>query len=113
MELTTAGRLCAERIGRALSALRDGIAELRGNAGRDAGALTRIAHGMRMAQLQALRAIAQHRNFTLAARASHMAQPTIHRGARELERLLEVPLFEKTSYGVVPTSGAQSLARRV
>ena len=52
-------------------------------------------------------ALAQHRNFTLAARASHMAQPTIHRGARELERLLEVPLFEKTSYGVVPTSAAE------
>jgi DNA-binding transcriptional LysR family regulator len=111
MRLTSAGTICAERIGRALGALRDGIVELRG--GCDPGTLRRLAHGMRVAQLRALAALAQHRNFTAAARASHMAQPTIHRGARELERLLDVPLFEKTSYGVVPTSGAECLARRV
>jgi len=111
MQLTSAGAICAERIGRALGALRDGIVDLRG--GCDPGTLRRLAQGMRVAQLRALAALAQHRNFTVAARASHMAQPTIHRGARELERLLEVPLFEKTSYGVVPTSGAESLARRV
>ncbi len=113
MQLTSAGAICAERIGRALGALRDGIIELRGSASCDPGTLRRLAQGMRVAQLRALAALAQHRSFTLAARASHMAQPTIHRGARELERLLEVPLFEKTSYGVVPTSGAELLARRV
>ena len=112
MQVTAAGEICAERIGRALRALHEGIVELRGSASRDPGSLIRIVHGMRTAQLRALTAIAQHRNFTLAARSSNMAQPTIHRAARELERLLEVPLFEKTSYGIVPTSGAEYLARR-
>jgi LysR family transcriptional regulator, regulator for genes of the gallate degradation pathway len=112
MELTAAGEICAERVDRALRALLDGIMELRGNASRQPGNLTRIMHGMRTAQLHALTAIAQHRNFTVAARASQMAQPTIHRAARDLERLLEVPLFEKTSYGIIPTSGAEYLARR-
>jgi DNA-binding transcriptional LysR family regulator len=42
-----------------------------------------------------------------------VAQATVHRAARDLERLLKVPLFEKTSHGVVPTSGAEQLARRV
>ena len=112
MQLTGAGEICAERVDRALRALQDGIVELRGSAGRDPDKLMHIVHGMRTAQLRALTAIAQHRNFTLAARSSHMAQPTIHRAARELERLLEVPLFEKTSYGIVPTSGAEYLARR-
>jgi LysR family transcriptional regulator, regulator for genes of the gallate degradation pathway len=111
MQLTAAGEICNERIGRALRALHEGIVELRGNS-RDPDGLIRIVHGMRTAQLRALIAIAQHRNFTLAARASDMAQPTIHRAARELERLLEVALFEKTSYGIVPTSGAEYLARR-
>lgn len=111
MQLTAAGEICAERIGRALRALQEGIVELRGG-GRDAVSLMHIMHGMRTAQLRALTAIAQHRNFTLAARSSHMAQPTIHRAARELERLLQVALFEKTSYGIVPTSGAEYLARR-
>lgn len=112
MQLTRAGQVCAERIDRALRALNEGIVELRGGAGRDPGSLIHILHGMRTAQLRALTAIAQHRNFTLAARSSHMAQPTIHRAARELERLLGVPLFEKTSFGIVPTSGAEYLARR-
>ncbi|MGH8325465.1 MAG: LysR family transcriptional regulator, partial [Steroidobacteraceae bacterium] len=111
MQLTGAGEICAERIGRALRALHEGIVELRGNS-RDPASLIRVVHGMRTAQLRALTAIVQHRNFTLAARSSHMAQPTIHRAARELERLLEVPLFEKTSFGIVPTSGAEYLARR-
>lgn len=111
MQLTAAGEICAERVGRALHALHEGIVELRGNS-RDPGGLIRIVHGMRTAQLRALIAIAQHRNFTLAARSSHMAQPTIHRAARELERLLAVALFEKTSFGIVPTSGAEYLARR-
>jgi LysR family transcriptional regulator, regulator for genes of the gallate degradation pathway len=111
MQLTVAGKICAERIGRALEALRQGVLELRGNAVREPGALTHIAHGIRVAQLRALIAIARHRNFTLAARASHMAQPTIHRAARALERFLQVPLFEMTSHGVVPTSAAECLAR--
>lgn len=112
MQPTAAGEVCAERIDRALRALHDGIVELRGSASRDPGSLIHIMHGMRTAQLRALTAIAQHRNFTLAARSSQMAQPTIHRAARELERLLGVALFEKTSYGIVPTSGAEYLARR-
>jgi LysR family transcriptional regulator, regulator for genes of the gallate degradation pathway len=111
MQLTAAGEICAERIDRALRALNEGIVELRGGAGRDPD-LIHIVHGMRTAQLRALTAIAQHRNFTLAARSSQMAQPTIHRAARDLERLLGVALFEKTSYGIVPTSGAEYLARR-
>ena len=112
MQLTSAGNVCAERIGRALRALHDGIVELRSDASREPGGMKRLTQAVRMAQLRALTAIAQHRNFTLAARASHMAEPTIHRAARDLERLLEVPLFERTSYGVVPTSGAENLARR-
>jgi DNA-binding transcriptional LysR family regulator len=111
MQLTSAGNVCAERIGRALRALHDGIVELRTNVSREPGSLRRLTQRIRMAQLRALTALAQHRNFTLAARASHMAQPTIHRAARDLERLLEVPLFEKTSHGIVPTSGAEALAR--
>jgi DNA-binding transcriptional LysR family regulator len=112
MQMTSAGRVCAERVGRALLALNDGIAELRGTASGEGGGPKRMTLGIRMAHLRALAALAQHRNFTLAARASHMAQPTIHRVVRDLERLLEIPLFEKTSHGVVPTKGAENLARR-
>src|SRR5690606_31350373 len=36
----------------------------------------------------------------------------IHRAARTLERTLKATLFEKTSYGVVPTREAEKLSRR-
>ena len=67
---------------------------------------------MRSTQLDALDAVVEHGNFSIAARARHVSQPSIHRSARELERLLGVPLFEKTSFGITPTRAAEELARR-
>ena len=63
-------------------------------------------------QLDALGAVVEHGNFSVAARARTLSQPSIHRSARELERLLGVPLFEKTSFGITPTREAENLARR-
>jgi LysR family transcriptional regulator of gallate degradation len=97
--LTQAGELCADRIERAVGHLRDAV-------GDD---VTRL---IRSAQLHALSAVVEHRNFSLAARAAHLSQPTIHRAARDLERLLDVPLFENTSFGITPTREAEKLARR-
>lgn len=96
--LTPAGELCARRIERAISHLR--------NFDSDATRLMRSAH------LNALAAVVEHRNFSLAARAQHVSQPSVHRAARELERLIGVPLFEKTSFGITPTREAEKLARR-
>ena len=98
--LTAAGEICARRGSSApgqLSDAVDGIDRVPANTQRRLDPTdSRAAH------LQALNAVVEHRNFTLAARALHISQPTIHRAARELERLLGVPLFEKTSFGIVP-----------
>jgi LysR family transcriptional regulator of gallate degradation len=112
MRLTRAGEICAERIERALTLLREGVADLKRNAGADARDAERLARLVRTPQLEALIALVDHRNFTRAARASRVSQPTMHRAARELERTLRAPLFEKTSFGVVPTRDAEKLARR-
>jgi DNA-binding transcriptional LysR family regulator len=106
--LTAAGELCARRIERSISHLRDAVAELTRSRNFDFDA-TRL---MRSAHLHALSAVVEHRNFSLAARAEHMSQPSVHRAARELERLIGVPLFEKTSFGITPTREAEKLARR-
>ena len=50
MQLTPSGEICAERIGRALRALHEGIVELRGS--RDPAGLIHVLHGMRTAQLR-------------------------------------------------------------
>src|SRR5688500_1931771 len=67
---------------------------------------------VRSTQLDALGAVVEHGNFSIAARARRISQPSIHRSARELEELLGVALFEITSFGVTPTREAEKLARR-
>jgi LysR family transcriptional regulator, regulator for genes of the gallate degradation pathway len=107
--LTRAGELCLSRIERAMSQLREALAEFT-RAGSERG--MELGRLVRSTQLDALGAVVEHGNFSIAARARHLSQPSIHRSARELERLLGVPLFEKTSFGVTPTREAEKLARR-
>ena len=111
MQPTAAGRICAERIERALSQLREGMQEL---VRSDLGPVEReqLFRRVSSAQLSSLIKLVEFRSFTHAARASGVSQPTIHRAARTLERGLGAVLFEKTSYGVVPTREAEKLSRR-
>lgn len=104
---TAAGDLCLVRIDRALGQLRDALAEGRGGERGDASRFVRSG------QLEALSAVVEFGNFSGAARARQTSQSNVHRGARELERTLGMPLFEKTSFGVTPTRDAERLARRV
>ncbi len=111
MQPTRAGSVCAERVERALIQLRDGIQELGGsemNASRREQLFRRISSP----QLSSLIKLVEFRNFTHAAKATGVSQPTMHRAARTLERTLDAKLFEKTSYGVVPTREAEKLSRR-
>ena len=109
MYLTPAGKLLYERSRRALShiaeATRDIMRETRDRR-------THADHLMTTAQLQALIAVCEQGSFALAARATGLAQPTIHRAARDLERNLSAVLFERTSYGVRPTRAADRFADR-
>lgn len=106
VSLTTAGRSALLRIDRALEQLHAALMEIRPG-GRD------ITHLVRTRQLDALSAVTEHGGFNVAARARHTSQSSVHRSARELERVLDIPLFEKTSFGITPTREAQRLALRV
>ena len=110
VSLTKAGEVCLGRIERSLTQLRDALGEAtRGASAERIAAAERL---VRSTQLEALDAVVQHGNFSVAARARQVSQPSIHRSARELERLLGVPLFEKTSFGITPTRAAEELSRR-
>ncbi|KKX33121.1 LysR family transcriptional regulator [Rhizobium sp. LC145] len=78
-------------------------------------ALTDLSPRLRItatsAQLQALVAVRESENFTLAARRLGLAQPTVHRAVSQLEQEAARPLFERTSYGMVATRAAQALAQ--
>nr|WP_210730514.1 LysR family transcriptional regulator [Roseibacterium persicicum] len=99
--LTPRGAVLAARIARAMGRLDAALAELS----------PRLAVTASHAQLQALAAMAEAQNYTLAARALGLAQPTVHRAVRDLEAGAGRALFEKTSLGVVPTRAGRGLAR--
>lgn len=110
ISLTPAGQICRVRIERAVSQLSDAFLELGRNAGEERADFTRF---VRSRQLDALSAVVEFGNFSVAARAKRLSQSSVHRSARELEKEFGTALFEKTSFGVSPTREAERLARRV
>lgn len=114
MRPTEAGRLFAERVGHALELIRSG--------GQEAMKLGSERGGRRQAgidqlvtttQLRSLVAVANARNFSLAARDIGTSQPALHRAARDLETLMDIRLFEKTGQGIELTRAAQVLVQHV
>lgn len=62
-------------------------------------------------QLRALVAVSEAQNFSIASRNLGVSQSSVHRAARDLERLLGVVLFEKNSLGTSATKAAQTLSK--
>jgi DNA-binding transcriptional LysR family regulator len=111
---TEAGRLYAQRAGRALELIRTGCQEsLRIDTESGKQRQTAPEQMLTATQLNALIAVAKARNFSLAARIVGTSQPALLRSARDLESLLEIRLFEKTSQGIELTRTAQILAQHV
>jgi len=110
---TEIGARFAERVGRALNHLQSGA--------RDAGQMG-ARHGKKgfaafdrlvtHAQLRALVALSESRSFSMAARALGISQPSVHRSARNLERLSGLTLFRTSPDGVALTQCARIMARR-
>jgi LysR family transcriptional regulator of gallate degradation len=110
VSITRAGEICLVRIERALSQLREALLEVSRNAGAERVDVTRF---VRSRQLDALRAVVEAGNFSIAARAQRMSQSSVHRLTRDFEAAIGIALFEKTSFGTSPTREAERLARRV
>ena len=108
MTLNAVGLSFIERIERAVACLREAFTDVcRTNAAQ----LQHIERAATASQLNALVAVVDQGSFSQAARAAYVAAPTIHRAARDLERLVGLALFERTSFGMQPTREAQRLAR--
>lgn len=109
---TEAGRLMSKRTLRALDQISRGAIAARAAAlgGKTDGSrgFERLITG---AQLRALVAVAKTQNFTLAARQVGISQPSLHRLARDLERIAGVVFYNKTQQGIAVTQAARDLAR--
>lgn len=71
----------------------------------------RLRLSLSFAQLQALVAVSESENFTLAARRLGLAQPTVHRAVTQIEQEAARCLFERTLFGMLPTRLCQALAQ--
>ena len=112
MAPTTAGALFQARARRALDHLARGAQAALGTEPRkSAGGFARFDLLLTVAQLRALSALAMAGNFSLAAREVGLAQPSIHRAARDLERISGLALFAATPRGIALTRAGEALAR--
>lgn len=77
--------------------------------------LTEIAPRLQLtltaSQMEALIAVSDLENFTLAAKELGLAQPTVHRAITQLEQEAQRKLFERTAKGTVATRLGHSLAQ--
>jgi len=62
-------------------------------------------------QLRALIAVVDTGGYSLAARKLGLAQPTVHRAAKDLEAIVGTSLFPRSARGVEPSDAAMLLAR--
>ena len=73
---------------------------------------SRFDRQMTATQLRALAAISESSNFSMAARAIGISQPSIHRAARNLEKVSGITFFNSAPEGVSLTHAAMALAQR-
>ena len=112
--LTEAGEILQRRMARLFAQLDQALAELGIGVPRAGTAdLRSVERKLSQPQMRALLAIAENGSFAAAARALAMSAASIHRAARELERVVRRPLFQRTAHGLTATKPAAELARRV
>ncbi|MXN64023.1 LysR family transcriptional regulator [Stappia sp. GBMRC 2046] len=99
--LTSRGEVLAGRVARAFAILDPALSDIS----------QRLCLTMTFAQLQALIAVRETENYTLAARRLGVAQPTVHRAVSQIEREAKSGLFKRTSFGIVATRACQALTQ--
>ena len=102
--VTMQGDILRSRVERALRHLRVGIQ--RATRKRRAG----IEGLVTTTQLRALLAVEEMGSFSDAARSIGIRQPSLHRSARDLEKIAALDFFKKTPQGIELTPAAQELA---
>lgn len=112
MYATLTGRKLIERVKRALQYFQHAEKDFKTpTQGKTVPSHRKLHLNASSAQLRALIAIVEHKNISFAANSLGLAQPTLQRSARDLEKNLGLPLFLRSATGVEPTPAALRLAR--
>ena len=108
---TQPGKLYFKRVDRALAHLRLGADPAQKN-NFDTEAVDKgYDRFLTAAQLRALVALSRSNNFSIAARSIGISQPSLHRAARDLEKVAGTEFFKTGKQGVELTKSADILAR--
>ncbi|RDL45745.1 LysR family transcriptional regulator [Marinomonas piezotolerans] len=108
---TESGEAWQKRVVRALDYLQEATNDiLREHNQREQNTKTVLAQ-ISTTQLKALVAVCEAQNFSIASRNLGVSQSSVHRAARDLEKLLGILLFDKTSIGINATPAAKTLAK--
>jgi DNA-binding transcriptional LysR family regulator len=110
---TELGAILLPRVQRFFDHIRSALAEPAFGSpfiGRQSG--DAIINKLTRPQLRSLIAISENQSFDAAARWLGIAQPSLHRSAKELERELRRNLYQRTASGMTTTAQGSELARR-
>ena len=111
---TEAGTLLSRRLDRFFDQLHVAFAEATDpSLRRNPAQVAALELKLTVPQLRALIAVVDGGSFSQGARLIAIAEPSLHRAARDCERLVGRPLFTRSSLGIEPTRTARELARRL
>ena len=111
--VTSAGAIFLPRVARMLSQIRQALYEpIVGQPFVDRSSVTALERKITDAQARGLIAISESVSFDEAARRIGVKEPSLHRSARTLERILRRTLYRRTAQGYTTTPPATELARR-
>jgi len=114
MYLTEEGHVFAERVHKAMQLIVDGLKDaLQLGGASSVSQAEQLLNLLTTSQLRALVAVCAARNFSLAGRNLSIAQSSLHRSSRDLERSLGIDLFENVSTGISPSKAAIVLTQAV
>jgi LysR family transcriptional regulator of gallate degradation len=111
--LTAAGRLLHNRTSRLFAQIVDAVRHVIEHGGRGSEKSEALALKLRETQIRALVGIWRAGSFRAAAGELAIAEPSLHRPARDLERLLRVSLYRRTATAVEVNPTGAELARRL
>ena len=107
MQINSSGKIIYIRAKRMIELL--GEIQRRADTLRRGKTRSSIERTVTTAQLQVVIAVARAHGFSAAARQMDIAEPTVHRTAREFEKLVGVKLFQRVSHGIEMTPAGLTL----
>jgi LysR family transcriptional regulator of gallate degradation len=111
--LTDLGRIFLPRVLRFFEHIRSALCEpIVGTPFSERQSSRPLENNITGSQVRSLIAISESGSFDRAARHLGVSQPSLHRSARDLERVLRRTLYQRTARGFTTTSQGAELARR-